>query len=109
MIGMYVAEKGDNVRYATRERLAFHSDYPFPKILKKGKITIVGSGTATIPHDAGYLPMVLPYYVDDSGNLRMSSFLAPLIVPSIKKTEIILQNDDADDIECYYYIMANEL
>ena len=74
--GLKVAEDGVDVLTAANDELIFNSEFNTFKIVSTGVITLAKgastiSGTATIQHDLGYVPLALLFWYDTAANFAI--------------------------------------
>jgi len=99
--GIKVSKPGKNVLTAGIKDLSFTSEANCLKIYKEGEVTISSSGSATIYHNLGYIPLALVFFFDaSSGYYKISSDF------KIYSDRIVIFGSEND--KYYYFILVEE-
>lgn len=104
-VGIKLAQIGKNVRNAADQDLNFSSSWPSLKILQEGFLPnpqLTGSDyIATVPHELGYTPFALIFYMFDG----VSGYAKTFPTQYINTTRIKYQSSFEFIGQNYYYII----
>ena len=89
-----------------------NTDYANIQIYKEGSITVPGNqGSVRIPHDLGYVPVVLCWMENDHTKAHPEDLITDYFsdIAYATKDYVDIRWDDSEDLDYYYMILTERI